>query len=121
MLTLGQTNRETKTAAEAPSDWTILGNVFNSIGLCRRRRRTETRRASGRDGGTVVAFIRGERTSVSAGNEAFAKPRTPALATYSPYQPFLRTTTLRPPVVPNALAVVVEDENRIYIPSLAPR
>lgn len=75
---------------------------------------------AGRNGGTGVAFIRGERTSVSAGNETFAKLRTPAPATYSSYQPSLHNT-LRPPVVPNALAVVAEDENRIYIPSLAPR
>lgn len=47
------------------SNWTILyGNVFNSIGLCRRRNKKDEK--------SGAAFIRGERTSVSAGNEAFA-------------------------------------------------
>jgi len=47
--------------------------------------------ARGSQGGS--AFIRGERTSVSAGNEAFAGP---APATYSPRQPFLLSTLRRP-------------------------
>lgn len=67
------------------------------------------------------AFIRGgggERTSVSAGNEAYhpASPRVSDLLSLSTFPPLLASSC--PPRRP-FLAVVVEDENRIYIPSLA--
>lgn len=65
------------------------------------------------------AFIRGgERTSVSAGNEAYhpASPRVSDLLSLSTFPPLLASSC--PPRRP-FLALVVEDENRIYIPSLA--
>lgn len=112
-------NRETKTAVAPSSDWIHRGNVFNSIGLCRLRRRRRHRWTWSKDGEkSGVGFYQGgERTSVSAGNEAYhpASPRVSDLLSLSTFPPLLASSC--PPRRP-FLAVVVEDENRIYIPSL---
>lgn len=118
----GQTNRETKTT-EAPCRWIRftagmylirLAFAASAVGLeARRARRAEW----------LLSGEGRERTSVSAGNEALATiPRRLVVSdllspNLSSSPPFLSPSSSLSPY----LAVVVKDENRIYIPSLAPR
>ena len=89
---IGRTSTRQKPPPEVV-DWTIPGNVFNSIGP--RRHLDGTRRARGPGaGGRRLTRSKGEGTSVSGGNEAFAT-RTPILypfcvlpnATFEPSRP----------------------------------